>query len=85
MTGQIPIVASSGNVFADLKVKDPEEALAKARLVQQISVIIRQRKLSQTAAAEICGVDQPKISKLLKGELYGFSTDQLRLQYAVGF
>ena len=77
MTDEIPVVASSGNVFADLNVKCPEEALAKAKLVQQIGAIMRQRRLSQTAAAEICGVDQPKISKLLKGELYGFSTDQL--------
>ena len=55
MSGDIPIVPSSGNVFADLNVKEPEEALAKAKLVQQIVAIIRQRRLSQTAAAEICG------------------------------
>ena len=77
MTIDIPVIPSSGNVFADLNVKDPDEALAKAKLVQQISAIIRRLKLSQTAAAKICGVDQPKISKLLKGELYGFSTEQL--------
>ena len=71
MTADIPVIASSGNVFADFNIKNPEEALAKAKLVQQIGAIIRQKKLSQTAAAEICGVDQPKISKLLKGELYG--------------
>lgn len=74
MTADIPVIASSANVFADLNIKNPEEALAKAKLVQQIGAIIRQKKLSQTAAAEICGVDQPKISKLLKGELIGFST-----------
>lgn len=77
MTQDIPVIASSGNVFADLNVKNPEEALAKAKLVQQIAAIIRESKLSQTAAAAMCGVDQPKMSKLLKGELYGFSTDQL--------
>ena len=84
MTADIPVIASSGNVFADLNIKNPEEALAKAKLVQQIGAIIRQKKLSQTAAAEICGVDQPKISKLLKGELYGFSTDQL-LRFLTAF
>ena len=52
--------------------------------VQQLGAIIRQKKFSQTAAAEICGVDQPKISKLLKGELYGFSTDQL-LRFLTAF
>ncbi len=84
MTSDIPIIASSGNVFADLNVRNPEEALAKAKLVQQIGAIIRQKRLSQTTAAKICGVDQPKISKLLKGELYGFSTDQL-LRFLTAF
>ena len=84
MTADIPVIASSGNVFADFNIKNPEEALAKAKLAQQIGAIIRQRKLAQTAAAEICGVDQPKISKLLKGELFGFSTDQL-LRFLTAF
>ncbi len=84
MTDDIPIIPSCGNVFADLNVRNPEEALAKAKLVQNIGAIIRQKKLSQAAAAEICGVDQPKISKLLKGELYGFSTDQL-LRFLTAF
>ena len=77
MTDDIPIIAGSGNVFADLNVKDPEEALARAKLVQQIAAIVRARKLTQAAAAEVCGIDQPKMSKLLKGQLYGFSTEQL--------
>ena len=77
MSDDIPIITGSGNVFADLNVKDPEEALAKAKLVQQIAAIVRARKLTQAAAAELCGIDQPKMSKLLKGQLYGFSTEQL--------
>jgi predicted XRE-type DNA-binding protein len=76
-TQDIPVIDSCGNIFADLNVKDPEEALAKAKLVQQIAAIVRDRKLTQAAAAKICGIDQPKVSKLLKGELYGFSTEQL--------
>ncbi len=77
MSDDIPIIAGSGNVFADLNVKDPEEALAKAKLAQQIAALVRARKLTQAAAAELCGIDQPKMSKLLKGQLYGFSTEQL--------
>ena len=77
MSDDIAIIAGSGNVFADLNVKDPEEALAKAKLVQQIAAIARARKLTQAAAAEMCDIDQPKMSKLLKGQLYGFSAEQL--------
>ncbi len=68
---------SSGNVFKDLGVSAPEEALAKAELTVKIAEIITSRRLTQAAAAEILGVDQPKVSALLRGRLAGFSTDRL--------
>jgi predicted XRE-type DNA-binding protein len=68
---------SSGNVFKDLGVPAPEEALAKAELTAKIAEIIASRKLTQAAAAELLGVDQPKVSALLRGRLVGFSTDRL--------
>ena len=49
----------------------------KAELAVRIAAAIKARKLTQLAAAEVCGIDQPKISKLMRGDLYGFSTDQL--------
>ena len=67
----------SGNVFADLAVPDPEECLAKAKLVQRIGDIIAERKLSQARAAAILGVDQPKVSALVRGKFEGFSIDRL--------
>lgn len=68
---------SSGNVFADLGLPDPEGLLAKAELVRQIDEIIHERGLSQTQAAAILGIDQPKVSALLNGRLSGFSMDRL--------
>jgi len=70
-------VVSSGNVFADLGLPNPEEALAKAELANKISVLIRERKLTQKKAAEVLGIDQPKVSMLLRGRLTGFSTERL--------
>jgi predicted XRE-type DNA-binding protein len=67
----------SGNVFADLGVDAPEEALAKAELAAQIFEIIEARKLTQVAAAKLLGIDQPKVSALLRGRLSGFSTERL--------
>ena len=82
---QSAVTGSSGNVFADLGVKEPDEALAKAELARQISGIIRSRNLSQTRAAEILGIDQPKVSALMRGRLAGFSTDRLlRMLNALG-
>ena len=71
------LTESSGNVFADLGVENPEEALAKAKLARAISVIITRRHLTQTQAASVLGVDQPKVSSLMRGRLAGFSIDRL--------
>src|SRR5262245_17932809 len=73
----VPIERSSGNVFADLGLKNPEELIAKAELVQRISDIIAERKLTQIRAAKLLGIDQPKVSALLRGKFDGFSTDRL--------
>src|SRR4051795_8452025 len=73
----VAIEQSSGNVFADLGLKNPEELLAKAELVQRICDIIAERKLTQTKAAAVLGIDQPKVSALMRGRLDGFSLDRL--------
>jgi predicted XRE-type DNA-binding protein len=71
------IKPSGGNVFADLDLKNPEELLAKAQLVQRISDVIAERKLTQARAAKLLGIDQPKVSALLRGRLEGFSIERL--------
>lgn len=68
---------SSGNVFSDLGVRDPEEALVKARLAHIVADSIRSRGLTQVAAAELLGIDQPRVSRLVRGQLAGFSMDRL--------
>jgi predicted XRE-type DNA-binding protein len=68
---------STGNVFADIGVPEPEEALAKAELARQISNIIAERGLTQTDAAVLLGIDQPKVSLLTRGRLTGFSIGRL--------
>jgi predicted XRE-type DNA-binding protein len=68
---------SSGNVFKDLELSQPEEALAKAELTAQIAEIISKKGLTQAAAAKLLGIDQPKVSALLRGRLAGFSTERL--------
>jgi len=67
----------SGNVFADLGLPNPEELLAKAELARKITVLIRDRGLTQSRAAKLLGVDQPKVSALIRGRLTGFSLERL--------
>jgi len=77
MSKKIKVTPSSGNVFADLGIADAEETLAKAEVASRICDIIAERKLSQTMAAAILGIDQPKVSALIRGRLEGFSSDRL--------
>jgi predicted XRE-type DNA-binding protein len=77
MSKAIQVQESSGNVFADLGLPNPEERLAKAGLAIRIAVAIRARRLTQAGAARILKIDQPKISRLLRGQLSGFSTGRL--------
>ena len=71
------VIPSSGNVFADLGVSDPQEKQTKVRLAVAINQIIQARKLSQTAAARRLKVSQPKVSALSNYQLDGFSVERL--------
>lgn len=74
---RIPVTASSGNVFADLGFREPEEELTKAQLAGLVRQVIARRRLSQAAAAAIMGIDQPKVSALINGRLANFSSERL--------
>ena len=81
----IPVTASSGNVFADLRLPEPEEDLTKAQLASHIRAAIKRQGLSQAAAAAVLGIDQPKVSALINGRLANFSSARLmRLLTALG-
>ena len=81
----IPVTESSGNVFADMGLPEPEEELTKAQLASHIRLVIERQRLTQIAAASLMGIDQPKVSALLNGRLANFSSDRLmRLLTALG-
>lgn len=71
------VEAGSGNVFADLGVSNPDLALVKAELVQRIRELITKRKLTQAKAAALLGLDQPKVSALVRGNVSGYTIDRL--------
>jgi predicted XRE-type DNA-binding protein len=77
MVDNIKVEVGSGNVFADLGLPDAEESLAKAELASRIGEIIRQLHLTQAAAGELLGIDQPKVSRLQRGYLTNFSVERL--------
>ncbi len=73
----LTMTEGSDNVFADLGLPNPSERLTKADLAMRIVEAIQARKLNQAKAAALLDIDQPKISRLLRGQLSGFSTDRL--------
>ncbi|MEH1843353.1 MAG: helix-turn-helix transcriptional regulator [Nostoc sp.] len=77
MTEEIKIQASNSNIFADLGLENSDELLVKAELVRKISNIITMQQMTQAEAAELLGIDQPKVSALINGKLSGFSTVRL--------
>src|SRR5437867_1018432 len=80
---KIRVTRGSGNVFADLGLSNPEERLAKADLAIAISQAIKELGLSQRQAAALMGIDQPKVSHLLRGRLADFSTERL-MNFLIG-
>lgn len=67
----------SGNVFADLGFPDPEVMQLKAYLVICIEQEMKARGLTQTDAAKMMGIRQPKLSALLKGQFDNCTIDRL--------
>ncbi len=67
----------SANVFKDIGLPNAEEHLIKAQLVYKIGTILKKRGLKQVEAADLFGVRQPDVSKMLSGEFRQFSVERL--------
>jgi predicted XRE-type DNA-binding protein len=71
------VTHGTSNVFADLGYPDAEERQTKLRLAYAINQIVEERKLTQVTAGALLGVNQPKVSALLRYRLDGFSVERL--------
>src|SRR5437870_5782678 len=70
---------STGSVFRDFGF-GPEEAASlkiRADLMIEIERLLKRRRLTQTAAAKLLGVTQPRVSDLVRGKIELFSIDTL--------
>ena len=75
----------SGNIFADLGRPEAEIHLLKAESVARIVQIIRERRLTQAHAADLLGISQPDVSRLLRGNFRDYSVERLlRLLTSLG-
>ena len=65
------------NVLTDLGFEDAEDLSAKAVLAVKLNDLIEKRGLSQTEAAGITGMTQPKVSQVRRYKLQNISLERL--------
>lgn len=73
------VTKGSGNVFRDLGFSEQKSAelILKSSLFQALQDTIKERGWKQVEAAAHLGIDQAKVSKLLAGQMAGFSIERL--------
>jgi len=73
------VTKGSGNIFRDLGFSEERSAelILKSSLLQALQETIRGRGWKQVEAAARLGIDQAKVSKLLAGQMAGFSVERL--------
>jgi len=71
------VEVGSGNIFADLGLPDAEDMLLKSTIVIELRRLIKQRKLTQSAAGKLIGISQGDLSKVLCGQFRGYSEAKL--------
>jgi predicted XRE-type DNA-binding protein len=77
MTKEAKLTESSGNVFRDLGLENADELFIKAELISCIREALEQKGLSQTQAARLLKLPQPKLSQLLNGKMDSITIDRL--------
>lgn len=65
------------NVLSDLGFDDAEELPAKAALALKLNELLDQRGLTQTEAAAITDMTQPKVSQIRRYKLQNISLERL--------
>lgn len=74
---KIQFEEGSGNVFADLGLKDSDELFARAQLGFCVYKILLGKKLKQRETSRILGIAQSDVSHLMNGHYSRFTTDKL--------
>jgi predicted XRE-type DNA-binding protein len=70
---------SSGNVFRDVGFRrvEAENLRIRSELMLRLERLIDSEDLTQSAAARLLGVSQPRVSDLVRGRIELFSIDSL--------
>lgn len=74
---KIRIEEGSGNVFADIGSRNPQEKLLRAQLLAAAQAVIKRRRMTQAKVAAATGLKQPEVSNLVNGKFTAFSADRI--------
>jgi predicted XRE-type DNA-binding protein len=74
---EVEFEEGSGNVFADLGLKDADELFTRAQIGFYVYKILKAKKLKQREIATLLGIAQPDVSHLMNGHYSRFTTDKL--------
>lgn len=74
---KIEHTVSAGNVYEDLGYEDSAEMKIKAKAVRMLAMTIAESGMTQNDAAGVLGIDQPKISRILRGQFRGLSLEKI--------
>ncbi len=74
---KIKFETGSGNVFADLGLKDSDELFARAQIGFCVYKIVNDKNLKQREIGAVLGIAQSDVSHLMNGHYSRFTTDKL--------
>lgn len=77
MADKESVIHDSGSVFHSLGLPDADDLQLRAQLLMTIGQVIAERGLKQREAGALMGMEQPRVSALIKGDINKFSTDRL--------
>ena len=68
---------STGNVFTDLELENPEELKIRAKIAIVVASDITRQGLKTKEVSRVLGISQPQVAALLRGQLNRFSIERL--------
>lgn len=77
MNNEIEIHHGSGNVFADIGLKDADELYAHAKIGIEVLNNLQHHGLKQHKIASLFDIKQSEVSQLLRGQFHRFSQERL--------
>jgi predicted XRE-type DNA-binding protein len=70
-------IRGSGNYLSDRGYADPDEAKLKFLMANEVALIAEARGLSQAKVAELTGLAQPDVSRIVNGVVRDYSVMRL--------